>query len=353
MAEETTTDKVSPAPVADLKTAEDELAGSPLISAIMRDDMETASKLLTGAVDWAAVDHLGVNTIHVAAAGGHIEILRKAIEASAVDINSRCAYYTSQAVRKGQALALSLEGGSADIKLSDEDGATALHLAAAFGHNECVKLLLDKGADIKSRDNYGRTPLHTSASRGHVSIVKTLIDTGAKKEAKDNDEARPLHLAADKGYLDVVEALLFRQAKVNAEDEDGSTALHIASEKGNSALVSLLLKNGADVAALAVLDLTALHFAAEKGHLEVVNQLLEAGAKIDAKDMRGLTPLLRAVSGEHAPVVKQLLDKGASPMVVSEEGRAAASMTTNESIRRMLVEAGIEFAKKEHKEGTA
>ena len=72
-----------------------------------------------------------------------------------------------------------------------DDGATALHLAAAAGSTGTVRLLLDRGADIKARDTaWNSTPLEwaivgSGMRLGHdpdpdwPATVGTLLDAGA------------------------------------------------------------------------------------------------------------------------------------------------------------------------------
>ncbi|NIM06561.1 MAG: ankyrin repeat domain-containing protein, partial [Deltaproteobacteria bacterium] len=47
----------------------------------------------------------------------------------------------------------------ADIDARDNDGKSALIMAALMGHADSVKLLLEKGADVNAHDNGGRTAL--------------------------------------------------------------------------------------------------------------------------------------------------------------------------------------------------
>ena len=61
----------------------------------------------------------------------------------------------------------------------DEDGRTALHIAAHFGYPKVVKLLLDEFPDVNARDNDGMTALHHACAKGRkyavIEIFKQAI----------------------------------------------------------------------------------------------------------------------------------------------------------------------------------
>jgi len=64
-----------------------------------------------------------------------------------------------------------------DITLSDYDGRTALHLAAAEGHLDCVQFLLEQCQvphDIK--DRWGNTPLDEAETFDHEKVADYLRD---------------------------------------------------------------------------------------------------------------------------------------------------------------------------------
>ena len=87
------------------------------------------------------------------------------------------------------------------ISAQDLDGSSALHLAADGGHREIIDLLIDKGARLDTVDQLGRTPLHRSAFLGYGAATKLLVDRGAVLHAVDNDghTARDLAEEMDQG----------------------------------------------------------------------------------------------------------------------------------------------------------
>jgi len=123
-----------------------------------------------------------------------------------------------------------------------ERGATALHLAAHFGHTDTAALLIDKGASITAVDNYGMTPLHAAADRGHSWTASLLLDKGANIEAINNLRWTPLHNAANNGHTATVTLLLSRGANYNAADKDGRTPVAWARIKEHGDTVTVLQK---------------------------------------------------------------------------------------------------------------
>lgn len=66
------------------------------------------------------------------------------------------------------------------LDAQNENGLTALHLAAGDGLKEIALMLVERGADIHVRDRAGRTPAAVAAAEGHPEIAK-IID-GANQE---------------------------------------------------------------------------------------------------------------------------------------------------------------------------
>jgi ankyrin repeat protein len=55
-------------------------------------------------------------------------------------------------------------------------GGICLLIAAAYGHFDICRLLLDKGALITEYRRNGNTPLHIAAHYGHIEIARLLCD---------------------------------------------------------------------------------------------------------------------------------------------------------------------------------
>ena len=94
-----------------------------------------------------------------------------------------------------------------DPNARDSRGETPLHQAAALGHTQTVRNLLDTGADPNARDNRDWTPLHLAASYGRIETVRTLLDAGADPKVRDKRDQTPLHLAKSKGHTETIQML--------------------------------------------------------------------------------------------------------------------------------------------------
>ena len=76
--------------------------------------------------------------------------------------------------------------------MKENDGRSPLHLAAAKGDVETVKVLVAAGAALDARDRSGSTPLHLAAAGQHTDVVKLLIESGADASGRNESRAASL-----------------------------------------------------------------------------------------------------------------------------------------------------------------
>lgn len=80
-------------------------------------------------------------------------------------------------------VAVLLLGAKADVNAQNNDGHTALHLAARGASESFVELLLAHGADITVRDNDGHTAGDLAFHKGHTWVLK-LIEKHTQRHAE-------------------------------------------------------------------------------------------------------------------------------------------------------------------------
>ncbi|KAJ7334133.1 transcription factor [Mycena albidolilacea] len=149
----------------------------------------------------------------------------------------------------------------------DDQGHTALHLAASLAHHRTVGSLILSGADIHRGNHLGETPLiraclatHSSDTQSFETLIASL---GTSVRTLDTSRKSVLHhitsLAGVKGrgsiaryYLDKIFYYIAHnqggdfRTLVDLQDEHGDTALNIAARVGNRSMVRTLLDVGAN-----------------------------------------------------------------------------------------------------------
>ncbi|XP_056891637.1 protein phosphatase 1 regulatory subunit 12C [Takifugu flavidus] len=109
-------------------------------------------------------------------------------------------------------------------------GATPLHVAAAKGYLEALKMLCQCGLDVSAKDLDGWTPLHAAAHWGQGAACYILAEQLCNMEAHSNAGQTPFDVA-DESVEKLLEELLVKQAnwrneqtKLERQKQQGSTA---------------------------------------------------------------------------------------------------------------------------------
>ena len=154
-----------------------------------------------------------------------------------------------------------LIGAGAEVNSSNEEGMTALHVAAAAGSLSCLRILKEFGADVHAKTLAGQTAYELAAIHGHNHLVSlpglwaehrpdltrpvTAFGIGlhprpGRVHWTDVNQKR-LRTCAQFGDLEGVEFLLKAGCDPTAEDEHGRDAMALAEEKGYDSIVKVLM----------------------------------------------------------------------------------------------------------------
>ncbi len=199
--------------------------------------------------------------------------------------------------------------------IRDEQGNSALHIAAHLGHIEFFNALKNKMllAESKSEsqsetfpwpfNSNGENPLHSAALAGRISLlIKALENNKREIETQTASGDTILHLLASRERLPLLILLLerFPELPVQKVNEMGQNAFMRAilinpSDEQLIAqhvkLLKLFIEHHIDIYAIDDEGSTALHLAVKTNQLVIVRFLLANGAFVHAQDHRGKLPL--------------------------------------------------------------
>ena len=218
----------------------------------------------------------------------------------------------------------SLVGGGAQVEQFRNDRTTALLAAASGGHLPCLKYLLDCRADIRRADDNGMTALHRAAQYGHLASVEYLVGQGAPETCSQKG-LTVLMSAAGGGFLECVKYLLGRGGASHVDQMciGGTTALMYASIEGHRECVEYLVTHHAEVGQTDHTGGTALMVASRAGHVDCVRYLVEQSANVQQAEHDGITALMYAALGGHLDCICSLLEHNASLEQATPDGHTA------------------------------
>jgi len=137
-----------------------------------------------------------------------------------------------------------------DIAKGDYDRRTPLHLAAAIGALDIVRKLVWNQADVNALDRFGYTPLYEAVQRGHDDVADYLRSQGAILKIDDDDLASLFCWSAFNNDIGTIQRLVNNGADITVADYDGRRCLDIARDKGYKKMIQYLESVAPEAAAL-------------------------------------------------------------------------------------------------------
>ena len=196
-----------------------------------------------------------------------------------------------------------LNNSTENLKISDNDGFTPIHLAAKKNAHRvlehifiCWKEMGQSAEVLFDLINESKnTPLQIAVNGGNYEVACILLKYGANPTVLKDGMSPPLHLACSLGHLDIVKAMV---------QYAGIEIFHMLDH----------------------FNRTPLHFSAISMHsTSIISYILEKnqGVLIDQQDSKGNTPLHVSICSGNLDSVKELLARGSDPLLRDKSGSNA------------------------------
>ena len=340
---------------------------SELIGAIENDDVEKAKSLLKPSLFGQRVNvnelaYMGRTVLRTAAERGNVEMIRLLIAAGA-DVNARGSDYRT-------ALFVAIRNGHSEIVRSLLDAGAAseapLALAAEYGQDKAVKLILERGCDVNQRNSRGETALMFALKRGDRQPIKLLVDAGAEM----NFSEIIYHLAWSPTRADfqaeIIRYFIELGADVNAiagpshvdrriKSSSRPTVLMAAVDLHSLPIIQLLVESGADVNGRDDNGESVLFYLANYGFakedISILEYLCQKGLRVNETNYSGEHPRI-AATNDLLAFSKILFNAGAQYMAADSHVLLVGAVDNDDSeLLRHLLERGAEIEWEEEQKG--
>ncbi|XP_059101459.1 protein phosphatase 1 regulatory subunit 12A isoform X6 [Peromyscus eremicus] len=193
----------------------------PLHAAASCGYLDIAEFLIGQGAHVGAVNSEGDTPLDIAEEEAMEELLQNEVNRQGVDIEA--ARKEEERVMLRDARQWLNSGHISDVRHA-KSGGTALHVAAAKGYTEVLKLLIQAGYDVNIKDYDGWTPLHAAAHWGKEEACRILVDNLCDMDMV-NKVGQTAFDVADEDILGYLEELQKKQNLLHSEKRDKKSPL--------------------------------------------------------------------------------------------------------------------------------
>jgi len=196
-------------------------ATTPLMRAVYGRMPSTAQLLIDAGADVRKANSYGVTALYIAARAGD-DVATRMLLAAGADANAalpasgETVLMTAAKAGNADVVRALLTGGKEGVSLAAlGEARAAARVAEGAGYAPPANPAIDvNDADVNARERlYGRTALMIAAAEGHLDSVRLLVEAGSDLNVVDAEGSTALTLARSNGNLDV--AALLAEAGAN------------------------------------------------------------------------------------------------------------------------------------------
>ncbi|XP_077790883.1 protein phosphatase 1 regulatory subunit 12A isoform X5 [Podarcis muralis] len=193
----------------------------PLHAAASCGYLDIAEYLISQGAHVGAVNSEGDTPLDIAEEEAMEELLQNEVNRQGVDIEA--ARKEEERIMLRDARQWLNSGHINDVRHA-KSGGTALHVAAAKGYTEVLKLLIQAGYDVNIKDYDGWTPLHAAAHWGKEEACRILVENLCDMETV-NKVGQTAFDVADEDILGYLEELQKKQNMLHSEKKEKKSPL--------------------------------------------------------------------------------------------------------------------------------
>ncbi|XP_071624782.1 protein phosphatase 1 regulatory subunit 12B isoform X6 [Heliangelus exortis] len=177
--------------------------------------LNIAEFLLSHGANVAAVNSEGDVPSDIAEEAAMKDLLLEQVKKQGVDLDLARKEEEQQMLQDARQW---LNSGRIEDTKQPRTGATALHVAAAKGYSEVMRLLIQAGFNLNVQDNDGWTPLHAAAHWGVKEACSILAEALCDMDIRNKLGQTPFDVA-DEGLVEHLEMLQKKQTVLRSEKE--------------------------------------------------------------------------------------------------------------------------------------
>ncbi|XP_066447796.1 protein phosphatase 1 regulatory subunit 12A isoform X1 [Eleutherodactylus coqui] len=207
----------------------------PLHAASSCGYIDIAEYLISQGANVGAVNSEGDTPLDIAEEEAMEELLQNEVNRQGIDVEAARKEEERIMLRDARQW---LNSGQINDTRHAKSGGTALHVAAAKGYTEVLKLLIQAGYDINVKDYDGWTPLHAAAHWGKEEACRILVENLCDMDAI-NKVGQTAFDVADEDILGYLEELQKKQNLLLSEKQEKSPLIESSTTENNQSLKSL------------------------------------------------------------------------------------------------------------------